>query len=173
MTADVTIGRNGPPPRRLLQLYNRTGATIYKGQAAMLDVALTQAESLSFQPGASGQCYDNVGPCVQIGVDGGVPIYLCHDDSIADNALGWFLAEGLMRAIVLDDDVSTTDVDKLDAIGILVSESATALQGAASAGRRLGTAFEDAAAATDASATQYDASSHYRWVVWTGGRWAD
>ena len=147
---------------------NRTGATLYRGQIAMLDLRKTQAESTNLTPGDSASGLGNLTPCVQTDLNNGIPCVVALED-ISDNVEGTCLIYGFAEIMCLDDDVSTTDADFGDGIGVLVAESATAAQAYVTGGRYMGTWLDEAAAATDASATQFDASSHRRWGLWMGG----
>lgn len=166
------------------QFWNRTGRTIYKGMIVMLDWAAAQAESTSIQPGGEGaSIYGNVTIPTQTEIDAGYPLFVCKSDSIADNELGTFVLEGNCEVAIFDDDVSTTDVDADEALCILVSDNggvggyaAQAWATSAGGARRLGIAFEDAAASeataaravlgfTDGSGTV----SHLRYCYWWGG----
>lgn len=149
--------------------FNRTGAALVAGQVVMLDFARTQTETTNSTPGSESSSMANVTPCTQAGVDAGFPVYVA-DEAIADNALGRFLIKGIREVAVLDDDVSTTDIDIGDPVAILVSESAVAVQAKAAADhRQLGIALEDAAADSTNTDRAIDASSHLRRILWTGG----
>jgi hypothetical protein len=152
-----------------IKAINRTGATLAKGQFAMIDILDTEAETVGTSPGDTDGIWATLTACTQAGVDAGFPVVMALE-SVADNAKGNFLMRGYTEdAAFLDDDVSTTDIDKGDALAILVSESAVALQASAATTQRwLGIALEDTAAATDASATQIDASSHRRKAYFDG-----
>lgn len=148
---------------------NRTGAATVIGQFYMVDFLGTQSESTSITQGQEGSCQRNLTPCTQAGIDAGFPVVIALQ-AAADNTEVECLEYGYADAAILDDDVSTTDIDRGDAVAILVSESAVAAQAqAASASRSLGIALEDAAASTDGSATQIDASSHRRRILFWGG----
>lgn len=161
--------------------YNRTGATVLKGQVAMADVLGTQAETSGSAPhtGNPNGAYNNLGPIVQAADTEGQPCYVCADNSIADNALGRWVKCGECEIAVCDDDISTTDVDKGDRISILVSQAAAG--GALTTGggevqawvtggaRTLGLALEDAAADSTTTARTVTASAHLRWCIFWGG----
>lgn len=171
-TAQLNIG--DVVETRKTQCYNRTGATLLKGQVAMVDKAGTQAETTEpYGVGSVNGPWANLTPCTQAGVDNGYEVYVCLDDSVADNAAGNFGICGVFEVAVLDDDVSATDVDRGDALQILVSESATAvsewLSKATTGARHVGVAHEDAAADSTVTARTVDATSHLRWCHWWGG----
>ena len=151
---------------RKIQAFNRTGATVQYGEAAMIDILGTQSETTSIVPGNEASVFCNVGPVTQALIEESAIIVVCADPAgVADNALGnWYLC-GVIDVMVSDDDVSTTDIDRGDGITILVSQAASAngtdtagssltVGGAAfqqwvTAGtgtRRLGIALEDARA---------------------------
>lgn len=144
------------------QFWNRTGATLTKGQVAMVDLIGTQAESTSIIPGADGSCFGNLTPVTQASLENGFPIVVCLDDSVADNALGKFGMVGVFPVSVLDDDVSTTDIDRGDPISMVVSESAVSVQAFANGDRCLGIALADAAASSSGTAS-------LKSCIWYGG----
>ncbi len=151
------------------EFFNRTGATLEPGQVAMLDLLGTQTETTNNIPGDSASGFANLTPVTQAGANAGFPIVVA-DVQIADGAKGRCLVAGIREVAVLDDDVSTTNVDIGDAIGILVSESAVAVQASATDDLRvLGIALEDAAATSADADRLIDASSHRRRCLWTGG----
>jgi len=144
---------------RKVKFYNRTGATINYGEGAMVDILATQAESTSIVPGEEASVFSNVGPVTQAALEEANPIVVCAEPSgIADNAVGYFWLCGVIDVKVMQDDASTTDIDKGDGITILVSQAQAG--GALTTGgaefqawvtggtgtRRLGFALEDAAA---------------------------
>lgn len=154
--------------REKAPFFNRTGATLLRGQIAMVDILATQAESTSIVPGASGSCWGNLTPCTQIGYDSGYPVVVCLAD-VDDNKKGLFLIQGHIEAGVLDADVSTSDAARGDPLGLLVSESAVYCQKFANGDRLLGWAMEAAAATSADTDRLIDASAHLRFTYWTGG----
>lgn len=150
------------------QLRNRTGATLSRGQVGMIDFLTTQTEVDNFTPGAENSSYETVTPVTQAGYGLGYPIVVALED-IVDNAYGRFCFYGHVEVAVLDDDVSTTDIDVGDTVGILVSESAVAVQAAVTTTRAVGHAHENAAADSTNTDRTIDASSHLRFVSWYGG----
>lgn len=174
MFDNASIGLGAQYSPRKVQAYNRTGSTINRGQVAMVDILGTQAETTGTAPhsGNPAGAYANMTPVVQTAFEKGAPCYVCADETIADNALGWWYMWGEVEVAVCDDDVSTTDIDKGDAVTILVSESARAVQEVVTGGtgtRCVGLALEDAAADSTVTARTVDASSHLRYVLWLGG----
>lgn len=156
---------------------NRTGATMYKGQIGLLDLMGTQSESTSLVPGESGYRYGNVTPCTQPKLDWGHPAVVCMEETLADNATGFFCLEGIVEVAVADDDACTTLVDKGDAVVVLVTGSAVAVEGwvtgapsGGTAPRTVGIALEDAAADSNNTDRTINATSHRRLVHWFGGR---
>lgn len=149
---------------------NRTGATMVRGQVAMMDLLDTQAEveAGNFEEGNSLSVFAGLTPCTQAAVENGFPVVVALE-SVGDNQTGRFCCAGKVEVAVLDDDVSTTDIDKGDPISILVSESAVAVQAFANGDRFLGIALEDAAADSANTDRLIDASSHLRWCLWCGG----
>jgi len=147
------------------KFYNRTGATLNRGEVAMEDWLDTQAEVTSTSPGNEDGIFANLTPVTQASLEEGFPIVVCLDATVADNAVGNFLVYGYCeQTLVLKDDTSTADIDKGDRISMLVSESAIAVQafatGAAAGNRTLGIALEDAATG---------AGSSLKKTFWTGG----
>lgn len=167
----------------IITAYNRTGGTVLKGQAAMADILNTQTETSGSPPysGTDVGAYNNLGPMTQACDTEGQPCFVCLDGSIADNALGRWVAFGECEVAICDDDVSTTDVDKGDRISVLVSQAASPGGGALTTGganiqawvtggaRTLGIALEDAAADSTVTARMVDASAHLRWCLFIGG----
>lgn len=149
---------------------NRTGATLLKGQFAMMDILKTQAETTSVEVGNAASVFANLTPVTQAGYDAGFPIYCCdEDDGIPDNQKGQFVVEGVVDAAILDDDVSTTDIDIGDHVRILVSESAVAAQApTALTQRTIGIACEDAAASSSNTDRMINATSHRRRIIFDG-----
>lgn len=159
-------------PRVTDNFFNRTGATLLKGQAAMIDILATQAETTSIFPGGSGEgtsSWGNLTPCTQAAINQGTPVVICLDDTVLDNKKGEFLIWGWDQIACLDDDISTTDADRGDGIAMLVSESAVALQALANGNRQLGLWLQDAAADSTDTDRLINASSHLRYGLWTGG----
>ena len=164
-----------------IMAYNRSGATVYKGQVCMADILNTQTETSGSPPyvGNPNGAYFNLGPITQACDTEGQPCYVLDDVSCADNALGRWVKCGECEVAICDDDVSTTDVDKGDRISVLVSQAAAG--GALTTGgaeiqawvtggaRTLGIALEDAAADSTTAARTVTAYSHLRWCIWIGG----
>lgn len=157
-------------PREEGVFYNRTGATLLRGQVAMMDILATQAETTSIFPGGTGpgtSSWDNLTPCVQAVLNQGAVLVVALSD-ILDNASGRCLIQGWIEVAVCDDDISTTDTDRGDGLSILVSESATAVQALANGGRLLGLALQDGAADSTDTDRLVNASSHLRWAFFNG-----
>lgn len=166
-----------------IMAYNRTGATVLKGQLAMADILKTQSETSGSAPhtGNPNGAFFNLGPITQACDTEGQPCYVLDDISCADNALGRWVKCGECEMAICDDDVSTTDVDTGDRVSVLVSQAASPGGGALTTGggnaqawvtggaRTLGLALEDAAADSTTTARTVDASSHLRWVIFWGG----
>lgn len=170
----VNQGAGLPVDPVAFTFWNRTGATLEPGQFAMCDFAGTQAETTEVWPpkGEGTTPYENVGPVTQAGYDAGFPIVACGDVAIADNAKGLcYVQHPALQAAILDDDVSTTDIDRGDAVAILVSESAVAAQqwATTSTPRAIGIAHEAAAADSADTDRLINASSHRRKICFYGG----
>jgi hypothetical protein len=163
-----------------IMAYNRSGATVQKGQVCMADILNTQSETSGSPPytGNPNGAYFNLGPIVQATDTEGQPCYVAAE-TIADNALGKWVKCGECEVAICDDDVSTTDVDKGDRISVLVSQAAgggalttggAEIQAWVTGGARtLGIALEDAAADSTTAARTVSATAHLRWCIWTGG----
>lgn len=174
MTKTNQVGPGDFLGRVTTTAYNRTGATLRRGQLAMIDLLDTQSEVTAgdFRDGSETSVFANLTPVTQASAEEGFPIVACLDEQVADNAVGTFLVWGVGDIAVLDDDVSTTDVDKGDRVSILVSESAVAAQAFVTGGtgsRVIGIALQDAAANSSDTDRLIDASSHRRTVFFTGG----
>jgi hypothetical protein len=151
---------------------NRTGATLLRGQVAMLDVADSEGAGFDIEDDS---VFSNLVTVTQAGFDLGYPILVCDDVSIVNDAFGDFNVCGpRVPVAVADDDVSTNDVDAGDPLTMLVSELATGVAqyidtvGSGSS-RHVGFSWEDAAADSDDTDRVIDASSHLRFCLWTGG----
>lgn len=158
-------------PEESAPFTNRTGATLALGQLAMVDLLGTEAESTSIERGNSASGFANLTAITQAGYDAGFPIVACMEPAgVADNKPGTFLICGVQDISVLDDDVSTTDTDKGDALRVLVSESAISTQALATDTQRsIGIALQDGAATSADTDRLIDASSHRRRVWFFGG----
>lgn len=170
----INMGAGYPMETQRFRFFNRTGATLYKGQFAMMDFLRTQT-SYTTRIGTSkgeGDCpFDNLTPVTQLGYNAGYGIVICEDDQIANNEAGWcVIMSPDVQAHILDSDVATTDVDIGDAVAILVSESATAAQGWATSTtpRAIGIAHEDDAATSADTDRLFDASVHRRRIMFDG-----
>lgn len=126
----------------------------------MCDIARTQSETTTNLPGSSASCWGNLTPVTQAGYEAGFPLVVCLDDSVADNTDGNFLAYGQVTVSTLADNASTTDADRGDPVSILVSESATSVQAAASGDRVVGLFLADTTASSGPAQVE---------VFWTGG----
>lgn len=153
--------------------YNRTGATVLRGQVVMCDILQTQGETTTFKvEGVETDVLANLTTVTQAACEAGQPLVVCIDDSVVDNAVGRFLIFGRVEVGICDDDVSTTDIDRGDPIAMLVSESAVypqAFATGAAAIRCLGMALEDAAASSSDTDRKIDVNGHLRWCIWMGG----
>lgn len=156
------IGMGGWFGKAVTTFWNRTGSTITRGLVAMCDITATQGETTTFKvDGVETDVLANLTGVTQAGCDAGQPIVVCIDDSVADNTLGRFLIFGRIEVSNLADGSSTTDTTKGGRVSILVSESATSVQGwatSATGGRTLGLALEASGASTA-----------LKWVLWMGG----
>ncbi len=158
--------------------WNRCGSTIYKGQVVMADVASSETETDSTVQGDEGYALGNVIDQTDANMNLGHPLYVCLDDSIADNKPGKFVVWGQCEVATLADNVSTTDVDAGDPLGMVNSEGDRAVQAARTTDgggdRRLGLALEDAIADTangvsglgNAAGT---VNASLETCLWTGG----
>lgn len=157
---------------RKVTFYNRTGATLKYGHVAMCDIAGTQSETSDIKVGPTGP-FANLTPVAQTLFEDGAPIVVCADPAgVADNASGMFWICGVVEVAVLDDDVSTTDIDRGNRVSMVVSESAVAVQEYVTGGtgtRAVGLALEDAAASSATAARTIDANCHLRDMIWWGG----
>lgn len=162
--------------------WNRTGETIKRGEVAMVDLQDTQAEvtASGFNEGDELSIWASTTPVTDALLESGFPAVVALED-IADNARGRFRLWGKVEVSVLDDDVSTTDIDRGERIQILTAEADSSTPGALTTGgaavqsfvtgatRVLGIALQDAAATSADTDRLIDASAHLRWCFWTGG----
>ena len=156
--------------------YNRTGTTIYKGQVVMADIAQSATECDSTDQGDDGYVLGNVIDQTDAKMLLGHPMYVCLSDSVADNEVGRFMVWGQCKVYMLDDDVSTTDIDIGEPITVLNSEGERAvqapIQNASSNSRYLGIALQAAAAnggVDRGKADGTDCDATLKWCLWTGG----
>lgn len=150
-------------PLETARVFNRTGATIAKGSIVMMDMAFSATETDSIEIGNVGHPTANVVACTQTGVDLGYPLVVALE-AFDDNKAGTVVRTGFVKVLCLDDDAATTDADRGDGIGLLVSESAIAAQGVATTDHRLlGLWQEDA----EASGSAGDAA--LKEAYWVGG----
>lgn len=165
-SAPISFGYDHP--QRTCQLYNRTGATLKRGQIAMLDILGTQAETVSVSPSATEgtAAQHNTTPAATAGLQK-FPLLVAMED-IADNAKGRFLIEGFGEVAIVDDDVGSADVNRGDALTVVNGVTYAQIQ--ANGTRCVGVALEDGAADSAVVARTVDASSHLRWCYWVGGQ---
>lgn len=163
--APIQFGYDHPP--RKCRLFNRTGATLKKGQVAMLDILGTQAETTSISPSADegAGLSHNTTPAATAGLQA-FPLLVAAED-IADNAAGEFIIEGRCEVAIVDDDVGSADVNRGDSLTVV--NGVTYAQIHANGLRCVGVALEDGAADSTVTARTVDASSHLRWCYWVGG----
>lgn len=168
--------------RHTAVFWNRTGAAILRSEVAMVDLLDTQAEVTAglLTEGDELSIWASTTPVTDALLESGFPAVVALED-IADNARGRFLLWGKVEVSVLDDDVSTTDIDRGERIQILTAEADSGTPGALTTGgaavqsfvtgatRVLGIALEDAAATSADTDRLIDVSAHRRWCFWWGG----
>lgn len=165
-TKTIGLGLGDFIPTNKVQFYNRTGATLKRGQFASVDLLGTQGESTSIVPAADGSCFGNL-TAVATATLPGIPCVIAAED-IADNAIGYCYTQGsYIEYAAVDDDVGSADIDRGDLLTITngatyASEWSTGL-------RAVGLALEDAAASSLTTARTVDASSHLRYCIFWGG----
>lgn len=166
-----------------IMAYNRTGATVLKGQTAMSDILNVQAETSGSAPytGNPNGAYYNLGPVVQAADTEGQPVYVLDDISCADNALGRWVKCGECQVAIVDTDVATTATVKGGRISLLVSKAASPGGGALTTGggnvcgwvtggaRTAGIALSAGIADSTTAANTVDASAHLVWCIWIAG----
>jgi len=158
--------------RVTVEAFNRTGQTLEKGLAAMMDFAGTQTETDSITLGDSGNAYANLTPVTQAGIDAGYPVVICLEDSLADNQKGVFLLFGHDQVAILDDDESTTDVNQGNGLAFAVGESVYALQAQAVTSHRVFGIAHEAAEASGGGISTPDGSpvdAELKFCLWWGG----
>lgn len=125
---------------------NRTGATLYRGELAMLDFENTSTAATALTPGEA-SVFATLTPVVQAEFDEGFPVVVAAEN-IANGAKGRCYVCGVIQVAVCDDDASTTDVDVGDAISMLVTDNALSAVAylTSTSFRKIGIALETAAA---------------------------
>jgi hypothetical protein len=121
---------------------NRTGATLLRGQVAMLDWSAADGDTTTIPPGASTSRFVNTIKPTTAGIEAGVPHVICLNDSVADNVEFDALYYGFEPLLAYNDASATTDIDKGDPIGC-VNDQAFLEAGTANA-RIFGYWYEDA-----------------------------
>lgn len=124
------------------RLVNRSGATLLRGQVGMLDWSAADGATTTIPPGASTSRFVNTILPSSGGLEAGVPIVVCLDTSVADDAEYTGLYYGLEPLLAYNDASATTDIDKGDPIGGVASQAF--LEAGIAGERILGFWFEDA-----------------------------
>lgn len=172
MSIEAQLKRIGQPFGTIdAVVFNRTGATMIKGQVLMLDILGTQTAT-SFVPSAAGtgvgqvtSVYANGTPVATAGLQS-FPMGVLLDDTCANGSQGRFRFYGECEVAVVDDDVGAADVVRGSSLTVANGNTYAQLQ--ATTTRCLGLSFEQGAADSTVIPRLVDASSHRRFAFWNG-----
>ncbi|HKK94580.1 MAG TPA: hypothetical protein VJ925_14190 [Longimicrobiales bacterium] len=131
-----------------LQAYNRTGATLNKGDVVAVDILASSTEATKVAEGGETSGFANVISMATANI--GRILVVCDDDAVEDNGLGNFVIHGVVE-VEVNGDTGLDAGEKL--VG---TDGQTYLSEWASGGNVVGLLLEDAEASATTKLAIFD-----------------